>query len=519
MSEPGWFESRLPLRRWTRELLNEDVPGGASYWYVFGSATAIAFVILIATGIWQLIYYVPTTEHAYDSVNFLRFQVPWGWLIHGLHFWASTAMVVLLLLHLVQTFIWGAFKKPRELTWVLGVVLLLATLLAVFTGTPLPWDKRGYLAAQVGNGIAGSVPLIGGLAKQIMWGGDTIGQLALSRLFWLHITVVPIAIGIIFLLHLVTFRIPGGAVSFSEKRNRSRMGRFWPDQLLKDFIAFSVVFVGLVGLSSYLMTPVLGAADALDATYVGKPDWPFLFLYQLLKFVPGRFEPIAVALVPLLGLAVLLGVPWLDRSAERSPLKRPVAMGMFAVAVIGMVVLSIMGNGGPTEIVSKAAGGASSLESSTTTPAVGTRFTPTAPFIIGNAEHGATVFSGFCESCHGPKGNGKAVGTVQAPGLNPIDPAIYARDPQEFVLKIDLVIEEGAKNQGKVLMPAFGSSSTMSQAQIADVEAYVLRLNGVDRAQLVNPGMDPKLFFFVVLAAFAIIDVAGLIGSARLGRG
>ena len=247
---PGWFEQRIPLRRWARQLVTEDIPGGASYWYVFGSLTALDFVLLAATGVWQLFYYVPSTARAYDSVNFLRFQVPFGWLIHGLHYWAATAMVVLVALHLTQTFVWGAFKKPRELTWTLGVLMLLLTLIAMFTGTPLPWDKRGYLAAQVANGIAGAVPLVGGLGKQLLWGGDTVGQLALSRFFALHVAIVPLLLGGLILLHLMAFRQPGAAASFSEKRNASRTTPFWPDQLLKDFIAFSVVFVGIVGLSA-----------------------------------------------------------------------------------------------------------------------------------------------------------------------------------------------------------------------------------------------------------------------------
>ncbi len=517
MREPGWFERRLPLARWAREFVTEDIPGGASYWYAFGSATAITFVLLIVTGMWQLIYYVPSTEHAYDSVNFLRFQVPFGWLIHGLHFWASTAMGVLVLLHLTQVFIWGAFKKPRELTWVLGVVLMLATMLAIFTGSPLPWDKRGFIAAQVANGIGGSVPIVGGFVKQIIWGGDLVGQLALSRLFWLHIAILPLVIGGLFLLHLLAFRVPGGASSFSEKRNSSRVGRFWPDQLLKDFMAYSLVFVALVGLSSLVMTPVLGPADPLDATYIGKPEWPFLFLYQALKYVPGRFEPIAIVLLPLAGLVLLFGVPWLDRSPERAPLKRPVAIGMFAVATVAILWLSVLGNSGPTEIISKATGGASSVESSATT-VTATGFTATAPYVIGSPEHGATVFANFCESCHGPHGDGNATGDVQAPGLNPVDPGIYAQDPQQFALKIDEVIENGAIDKDKVLMPAFGSSSIMSQAQIADVEAYILLLNGANRAQVQRPGVDPKSFFFITLMAFAVADVAGLIGLALRRR-
>lgn len=514
--EPGWLERRIPLRRYTRQALTEDIPGGSSYWYVFGSAAALDFLILAATGIWQFFYYVPSTERAYDSVNYLRLQVPFGWLIHGLHYWAATAMVVLVLVHLTQTFVWGAFKKPRELTWLLGVLLLLLTLLAVFTGTPLPWDKRGYLAAQVANGIAGSMPLVGTLAKQILWGGDAIGQLALSRFFALHVAVVPVLIGLLFLTHLVAFRIPGSAASFSERRNLSRSGRFWPDQLLKDFIAFSVVFTGTVGLSALLMTPINGAADALDATYIGKPEWPFLFLYQILKYLPGRLEVVGALVVPLIGLVLLFGVPWFDRSAERAPRRRPVALVLFAVIAAAIVALSVQGAGGPTEIVSKSSGPAASV-SSTSTPTTST-VEARAPYIVGNAEHGATLFVDFCESCHDVKGTDNVTNGIQGPALDPIDPLFISNDPQTFAVAIDDIIQHGSRSNDQVLMPAFGASSTMTQPQIADAEAYVLKLNKVDRAKVLKPGVDPRTFFLVTLVLFGLADAAGIVGLARLRR-
>jgi ubiquinol-cytochrome c reductase cytochrome b subunit len=517
MGVGDWIERRLPLRRWLKQTLTEEIPGGASYWYVFGSLTAIDFVVLAATGIWQAFYYVPSTKYAYDSVNYLRFQVPWGWLIHGLHYWAATAMVALVLLHLIQTFVFGAFKKPRELTWILGGVLLLATLAAMFTGTPLPWDKRGYLAAQVANGIAGAVPLIGGLVKQVMWGGDQIGQLALSRFFALHVAVIPIILGGIILLHIITFREPGAAAWFSPKRNESRTGWFWPDQLAKDFLAFSLAFIALVGLSAFLMTPVNGAADPLDATYIGKPEWPFLWLYQVLKLLPGSLEVLGIVVVPLIVLVLLFGVPWLDRKPERAPQKRPVPMAVFVLVLAALVVLSFLGAGGPTEVVTKPSGPASASAATTSSAAVTTpTLQPTAADTVGNADHGATLFVGYCESCHGPRGTDNVTTGTAGPALNPIDPSLKSPDPQAFASNIDDIIQSGSISDGQVLMPAFGVSSTLTQAQIADIEAYVEKLNGVDRAKVLSPGVDPKLFFWVTLVTFALVDAATLFGLWRL---
>lgn len=513
---PGWFERRLPLGRWVRAMVDEDVPGGASYWYVFGSVVTLLFVILVATGVWQFFYYVPTTANAYNSVNYFRFFVPWGWFVHGLHFWAATAMVAVVLLHLVQVFIWGAFKKPRELTWVLGGVLLLLTLVAMLTGAWLLWDKRGYLGAQVALGIAGAVPVAGDWAKRVL-GGQTLGQVSLSHFFTLHVAILPLLIAVLAALHIAAFRVPGAAASFSEKRNQSRMGSFWPEQVLKDFIAFSVVFVTLIGLSAFLSTPVNGAADALDASYIGKPEWPFLFFYQILKFVPGRFEAFGAVLLPLVLLGVLFAVPWLDRSAERSPLRRPVAMVLFGIIVVTTIVLSVLGGGGPSGVVSKPSGGATAVETSASAvPTTGPE--ATAAYVVGNAEHGATLYVDFCESCHGPGGNGEGTGTVLGPALVPIDAEFASTLPEQFAVNIDEVIQVGSVTKDKVLMPPFGASSTMSQPQIADLEAYLLRLNGVERARIINPGVDPKQFFYVALVAFALADIAALVGLARARR-
>jgi ubiquinol-cytochrome c reductase cytochrome b subunit len=510
-NEPGWFERRLPLGAWTKQLLTEDVPGGASYWYVFGSVTLLTFATLVLTGIWQLLYYVPTTDRAYDSVNYLRFQVPWGWLIHGLHYWAATFMVILVLVHLTQVFVWGAFKKPREFTWILGGLLLIFTLLAVFTGSPLPWDKRGYLAAQVGNGIAGSIPLAGGLAQQALWGGSTVGQLSLSRLFGIHVAIVPIILALIIGLHVAAFREPGAAASFSEKRNKARLGMFWPDQVLKDVVAFTAVFVVLVGLASFLQTPVGGAADPLDSTFIGKPEWPFLFFYQALKYLPGRLEIVGVVVLPLVLFGLLFALPWLDRRPERSPARRPIAIAIFIVIVGAIVALGVQGAGGPSELVSKSAPGVATAETTAVAQALAKPPADTAQYTIGNAEHGATIFANYCEGCHGPAGNGKSTSPLQPPALAPIDPAFVATDTQTFVDNIDPEIQTGSVKDGTVNMPPFGATGALTQPQIADVEAYVLKLNGVNRAAIENPGVDPKTFFVATAVVFLVLDVVAVV--------
>ena len=262
------------------------------------------------------------------------------------------------------------------------------------------------------------------------------------------------------------------------------------------------------------MTPVNGAADPLDSTYVGKPEWPFLFLYQVLKYLPGRLEALGIVAVPLVGLALLFGIPWLDRKPEREPMKRPVAIGLFVVIAAALVLLSVQAAGGPTEIVSKSSGAAAAV--SATSAPTASAAAATAPFTVGNADHGATVFVDFCESCHGADGTDNVSTGIQGPVLNPIDPTFVSKDPQTFSANIDGIIEHGSFSSGQVLMPAFGATSAMTQAQIADVEAYILRLNKVDRAAVLTPGVEPRVFFVLTLVLFALADVAGLVGLARL---
>ena len=515
----NWFESRLPVRRTIRSMISEEIPGGPKFTYALGSTTLLTFLVLAVTGIIQLFYYSPTTANAYASVNFLRMQVPFGWLVHGLHYWAATLMVVLALLHLAQVFLWGAFKKPREMTWILGVLLLLGTLLAVFTGPALAWDEKGYWAAQVASGIAGSIPLIGPWMRDVVFGGPTVGQLTINHFFGLHIAVIPLLIGAILATHLISFRRQGAAGPFRPLKAR-KSGLFFPDQVLRDLIVFAFVFAGLIGLSALLGTPVTGGADALDASYVARPDWPFLFLFQILKYLPGRLEVLGTLGVPLIGTLLLLLVPWLDRSPERSPAKRPVAVAVFVVSLAALVTLSIVGaQSAPPAIAAPSAPPGPTPDSSivSTPPGPGPSLASTQ---IGGAEHGAQLFANYCVECHGAQGikgvenPGSLDGEV--PSINPIDPEVKGETPAEFVAGLEGYLQNGSVPEAatstpnaspRLKMPSFGNTFALTQPQIADLEAYVMQLNGVDRAAIVRPGVVPKTYFWISLVALGLVVV------------
>jgi ubiquinol-cytochrome c reductase cytochrome b subunit len=338
-----WVEKRWPLSAVIRWGSVDEIPGGTRFAYVLGSATLALFMVLVITGVWQLLYYVPTVDHAYDSVMFLRLQVPLGWLIHGLHYWAAQAFIVVMGLHVVRVFIWAAYKKPRELTWLLGVVLLLLGAAFVFTGSILPWDTTGYWAGEVGTSMAGTVPLIGIFLKLLMRGGDAMGQMTLSRSFAVHVAILPALTVFFIVAHIVAFR-QFGSVGPWKPKQPAKTGSFWPDQTFKDLLVVALILMGLICLSAFVRAPISGPADPLDNSFTPKPEWNFLFLYEALKAFKGSWEWIGTVVIPALLVLLLFVVPFIDRNEKRNPFQRPVAMlcGFLFVAVI--VVLTCIGH-------------------------------------------------------------------------------------------------------------------------------------------------------------------------------
>ncbi len=637
----SWLNKRWPLSALIRLSLEEEIPGGSRFAYTLGASTLIVFLLQAVTGIFQLFYYVPTTDNAYNSLHFLWMQVPFGWLVHGLHYWGANAMVVLVCLHLARVFIWGAYKSPRELTWLLGVCLLVTVMGLSFTGGPLPWNQKAYWEAEVGTSIPGSIPLIGDWIKGIMRGGQVLGQLTLSRLFIVHTAVLPSLLLTLIAAHLIAFRMFGSVGPWADAK-KDRTGPFWPDQVFKDGLMVTFIVLILIGLSVFAPPPTLGPADPLDISYQPKPDWPFLFLYQGLKYFPGRLEPIGTAGIPILLIILLIIPPFVDRRPERNPLHRPVAM-LCGLVLAGIITaLSLVGafsNPGTAEVSPPpaatpaqqatpsslragaqlfqsqgcaachkvdGAGGAlgpdlsseakrgrsrdwlltqlqnpkahnphsimpalpslskQDLDSlvgyllglgaegpqkaspsaqppetkpsgdkktlSVTQLPVPSLPTPSpasspvkpsststsdgpgpAAAMIGSADRGADLYKEECASCHGPQGTdpvpnpGSQEGKV--PPLDPIDRDLFSSDPQAFAEKIDVIIQHGSVPAGPnpaLKMAAFGDSNDLSPQQIANIEAYLLRLNGVDRAQLINPGIFPRSFFLLAVLVLMI---------------
>jgi quinol-cytochrome oxidoreductase complex cytochrome b subunit len=197
----AWLDERLGLTTIYNTVLDRKVPR-VNWWYTLGSATLFLFVLQVATGIFLTVYYVPSPDHAYESIQYIMNEVTFGWLIRGIHHWGASLMVVFVFFHMLRTFYMAAYKYPREITWLTGVILLFATLGMGFTGYLLPWNQRAYWATTVGTEIAGTVPLIGGFILRVLRGGTELSAVTLARFFSVHIWFLPLVITALIGIHI-----------------------------------------------------------------------------------------------------------------------------------------------------------------------------------------------------------------------------------------------------------------------------------------------------------------------------
>jgi ubiquinol-cytochrome c reductase cytochrome b subunit len=446
-----WVSNRWPFEAFVQLILQEEMPGGTSFAYVFGSAVLLTFLLQIITGIWQLFYFVPTTDHAYDSLNFLRLQVPFGWLVHGLHRWGANAMIILVGLHMSRVFIWGAYKHPRQLTWLLGVGLLITTLALGFTGPVLPWHQQGYWEAEVGTSMAGTVPILGQFIARLLRGGAGLSELTLSRFFVLHVAILPAILLALIGLHIVAFRNFGISGPWVESK-RSRIGQFWPDQILKDTLFFSFVVILLVGLSAYLRPSFPGPLDLSVASYTPKPEWYFLFLYQSLKVFHAKWEPIGTVGIPLFVTLLLILLPFMDRKPERNPVRRPVVMAGYIIFFLWVITLTVVG------YYSKP--GATTQERAQVASAPAVESTKLSP----GAQRGAQLlYSLGCIGCHKVHGTGGSVGPDLSSGV------LQGKSREWLATQI----RDPKKHDPNTIMPAFSSATDQ---QVNDVVDFLLTL-------------------------------------------
>lgn len=302
-----WLDQRTGYKKLLHEALFENVPGGARWRYVWGSTLVFCFSIQIITGICLWFAYSPSSQTAWESVYFIQHVMWGGWFLRGLHHFTAQAMTVLLVFHLLQVVIDGAYKAPREVNFWSGVVLMLLTLALSLTGYLLPWDQKGYWATKVATNIAGITPIIGEGLQKIVIGGSDYGHHTLTRFFALHAGVIPGAIMAFIGIHVFLFRKHG--LTPKEPR-RKPDAAFWPDQVLCDMVACLAVLLVILFLIFRFHGAELGAPADPSEPFEARPEWYFLFLFQLLKFFPGGTEVWGAIVLPGLLMGVLAVMPF-----------------------------------------------------------------------------------------------------------------------------------------------------------------------------------------------------------------
>jgi ubiquinol-cytochrome c reductase cytochrome b subunit len=343
----NWIDERIDLKALQAKLLNEPMPGGSRYAYAFGSALLFIFILQATTGILLMFYYAPTADHAWESTQYILKQLDYGWFLLSFHFWGSSAMVVMVVCHMLQVFIWGAYKKPREMVWLAGTVLFLIVMAFGFTGYLLPWDQRAFWATTVGVEIMDKAPIVGDFMARFLRGGPTAGAQTLSRFFVIHVMVLPAALVAMFSLHLFFFRKagPAGPYKAVKKDLESKMEFFFPRQVFKDIVVMAGVFAVIAALAMYSPVELLDEASPEPTDYNPEPEWYFLFLFQLLRLpmFSGQFgEFMGAIALPGLFVLLLMALPFINRNPERNPFKRPIAMTIVVLMLAGIAVLTWM---------------------------------------------------------------------------------------------------------------------------------------------------------------------------------
>jgi len=321
----AWLDERLGVGA-LRELADKKtVPlHRHTVWYYFGGMTLFLFGIQVGTGILLMLYYRPSADGAYESVQFIMTKVPFGWLIRSIHSWSANLMVATAFVHLFSVFFLKAYRAPRELTWVTGFVLLMLTLGFGFSGYLLPWNELAFFATQVGTEIAGAVPLIGEFVLRFLRGGDHVTGGTLSRFYGWHVAILPAITTFLVLLHLLLVQRHGMSVPFSVERRRGDAVRrmpFVPDFVLRDLFGWTVALGVLAALAALFPWELGAKADPFAPAPADiKPEWYFMFMFQALKAAPHA--GITNETVPILafGVAALVAVlvPFLDRGVART---------------------------------------------------------------------------------------------------------------------------------------------------------------------------------------------------------
>jgi cytochrome b6 len=348
-----WLDDRVDLTEIRHFVREKGVPVHAQkVWYYLGGMTLFLFGVQIATGILLLLYYRPSASEAYESVQFIVTKVEFGWLIRNIHSWSANLLILLAFAHFFSVFLLKSYRKPRELTWVSGVLLLFLMLAFGFSGYLLPWNELSFFATKVGTGSAGAMPLVGKFLLRLLRGGDDVTGATLSRFYGLHVAILPALASAFVAIHLLLVQRQGMSVPMSVEK-RMQPGEklpqmpFFPDYILRDVLAWYVVLALLAALAAFYPWELGNKADPFAAVPVGiRPEWYFLAVFYTLKLIPSHIfgiegEQLGVVAFGLVA-AFLVFVPFLDRRALRSE-RSPVFTALAVVGLVYLIVFTIVG--------------------------------------------------------------------------------------------------------------------------------------------------------------------------------
>src|SRR6202795_738443 len=339
----GWLNRRTGLDALLRTALYEPIPGGARLAYVFGSGLLFIFISQIITGVFLALYYVPSADHAHTTVAYITKAVTAGSFLRSLHAYGSSAMVIVLLLHLSQTYIYGAYKGRREILWLSGCMLFALILGMAFTGYLLPWDQRAYFATAVGTNAVSEIPWIGESIRRLMRGGTEMGTLTISRFFVAHVFLIPACIFALVASHILLFRKAGAAGPPDEDpyEPKKKTELFYPRQVLMDLSLTALLIIGLGSLCFFAPMQLGPPANPIDAQYIPRPEWYYLPIFQWLKYWHGAASVVGILIIPMVLAVGIVALPFFDCSIERRPWKRPIAMGSYGFVLFALVGLGV----------------------------------------------------------------------------------------------------------------------------------------------------------------------------------
>ena len=458
-----WLEQRVQLEGPVKDAALHPVPrNSASWWYVFGSAAFTLLMLQVVTGILLAIVYVPSGGQAWNSLNVLNHQLELGWFLRAVHGWGSNFMVAVVLVHMVQVFLFGAYKFPRELTWIVGVLLLLMTLGMAFTGQVLRFDQDAYWGLGIGASIASRIPLIGGSVVHLMLGGPIIAGATLSRFFALHVFVIPgsmlafagLHVWMVLKLGINDWPTPGRLVHRSTylaeyKSLTHKDGLpFIPGALWKD-VFFAAAILAAVVLCACVFGPFgpSGQPDPTIVQTVPRPDFFFLWIYAALAYLPPSMETPLILIAPTVGILVLLALPFVAGEGEKNWHRRPVAVLVLSGIALTLGVLTHLASFTPWSPHMQAWSG----------DPVPDRYLHS---ITPLAREGAAVFQAKqCRNCHALGG----VGGQRGPALD----AIASRMTEDQLIRQVL--------QGGGNMPAYGKN--LSPAETTALVTFLRTLH------------------------------------------